>query len=207
MALEILTDGSLFATNKLGMVNVCLLGIGEIPLVDGTVLSTLVSGTDGAIARDIVATTIIQVLAKGWFFNTDVNFPFIPDSFGFIVTPPNLLRIDSGRTDQRNIISVRGNRLYNLETQSFEFPKTIKLDAVWIVEYEDLPQQAYNYIALRAARKFQQSIVGSSDLHMFTKADEQEALMDLQREDLQYRDVNLIPERTRGFTNPKWGND
>ncbi len=207
MALEILSDGSLYATNKLGMVNTCLLGIGEIPLAAGTVLTNLQPGTDGAIARDVVATTIIQVLTKGWYFNMDVNFPFIPDEDDFIIKPPNLLRIDAGRTNNRNIVTLRGNRLYNMETQSYKFPEVTELDAVWIIDYEELPQQAYNYIALRAARKFQQAVVGSSDLYQFTVTDEQEAFIDFQREDLQYRDINLIPSRVRGFANPQWGSD
>lgn len=207
MALEILTDGSLYANTKLGMVNTCLLGIGEIPLAEGTVLENLQPGTDGAIARDVVATTIIQVLSKGWFFNTDKDFPFIPDSYGFIVKPPNLLRIDAGRTTNRNIVTVRGNRLYNMETQDYKFDNVTPLDAIWIIDYEELPHQAYNYIALRAARKFQQAVVGSSDLYQFTMTDEQEAFMEFEREDLQYRDINLIPNRVRGFSNPRWGND
>lgn len=207
MATEILTDGSLYANNKLGMVNVCLLAIGEIPLAEGTVLEQLQPGTDGAIARDIVATTLIEVLSRGWFFNTDIDFPFIPDADDFIVTPPNLLRIDAGRTENRNKVIKKGNRLYNIITQNYKFTTVTKLDAVWITSYEELPQQAYNYIAIRAARKFQQSVVGSGDLYTYTTQDELDSLANFQREDLQYRDINLVPERVKGYVNPRWGND
>lgn len=207
MATEIITDGSLYANNKLGMVNECLLAIGEIPLAEGTVLEQLQPGTDGAIARDIVASVLIEVLTRGWFFNTDINFPFIPDADNFIICPPNLLRIDAGRTEGRNTVIKKGNKFYNLETQTYKFDKVTKLDAVWITSYEDLPQQAYNYIAIRAARKFQQSVVGSADLYRYTVQDELDALGNFQREDLQYRDISLVPERVKGYMNPRWGND
>lgn len=207
MATEIITDGSLYAANKLGLVNTCLLAIGEVPLAEGTVLDQLQPGTDGAIARDIVASTLIEVLNRGWFFNTDTNFAFLPDSDGYIVVPPNLLRVDAGRTENRNRVIKKGNKLYNLDTQSFKFDSKVLLDAIWITSYEELPQQAYAYIGLRSARKFQQSVVGSGDLYTFTVNSEQEALINMQREDLQYRDINLIPGRVVNNINPRWGND
>jgi hypothetical protein len=205
MATEILDDGSLYAQNKLGMVNQCLLAIGEVPLAEGTVLAQLQQGTDGAIARDIVASTLLEVLNRGWFFNTDHDFPFMPDTDDFITFPPNLLRIDAGRTKNRKKVVKRGNRLYNLETQDFKFTEVTYLDAVWVTSYEDLPQQVYQYIALRAARRFQQSVIGSSDLYRFTAQDELDALVNAQREDLQYRDVNLLSTRVLNSKVPKWG--
>lgn len=207
MAIELLSDGSLYASNKLGMVNQCLLAIGEIPLADGTVLDSLQPGTDGAIARDIVAATMLDVQSRGWFFNTDREYRLYPDNDGFISVPPNLLRIDTGRYQGRQLYILKGSRVYNLSTQSFIFDTFIEADIIWSVSYESLPLNAYRYVALRAARQFQETVVGSGDLYTYTVNAEQEALGNFQREHLQYSDYNMVPGRVSGAYNPQWGTD
>ena len=208
MAIEILTDGSLFAHNKLGMVNQCLLAIGEVPLADGTVLEGLQAGTDGAIARDIVASTVIDIMSHGWFFNTDVDLELYPDTDGFITVPPNFIRIDAGAKEPRGRYILRGQRVYDRQEQTFKFDDYLTVDAVYAIAYEDMPQSAYRYMALRAARQFQETVVGSATLYQFTVNAEQEALVNMQRENLQYMDTNLLSKRVAtAWTNPMWGND
>ena len=208
MATEILTDGSLFASNKLGMVNQCLLAIGETPLADGTVLNNLQQGTDGAIARDIVASTVIDVMSQGWFFNTDHNFRLYPDVDGFITVPANFLRIDSGATEPRGRYILRGNRAYDRADQTFKFNTFITATTVYSIAYEDMPQSAYRYMALRSARQFQETVVGSDALYRFTVNAEAEALANMQRENMQYEDFNMLSHRVAtSYMNPIWGND
>lgn len=208
MAIEILTDGSLFANNKLGMVNQCLLAIGEVPLAAGTVLEDLQAGTDGAIARDIVAATVIDVMSVGWFFNTDPKYRLYPDVDKFITLPANFIRIDAGSYNNRGRYILRGNRMYDKQELTYEFDDYIEVDAVYAISYEDMPQSAYRYMALRAARQFQETVIGSAALYQFTTNAEQEALMNMQREHLQYRDINLLSNRVAtAYTNPMWGND
>ena len=208
MAIELLTDGSLYANNKLGMVNQCLLAIGEVPLADGTVLADLQPGTDGAIARDIVASVVINIMSHGWFFNTDTAFKLYADTDGFITVPPNFIRIDGGHYNTRGRFILRGTRLYDREKQTFKMDTYVVVDTVYTVSYEDMPQSAYRYMALRAARQFQETVVGSDTLYRFTVNAEQEALSNMQREDLQYMDVNLLSKRVAtAYTNPTWGTD
>ena len=208
MAIEILTDGSLYAHNKLGMVNQCLLAIGEVPLADGTVLDDLQEGTDGAIARDIVAGTVVDIMSHGWFFNTDTNFKLYPDVDSFITVPPNFIRIDGGSYNARGRYILRGNRLYDRQEQTYKFDSFISVDTVYIIAYEDMPQSAYKYMSLRSARQFQETVIGSATLYQFTINAEHEALANMQREHLQYTDANLLSKRVAlSYTNPIWGND
>ena len=120
---------------------------------------------------------------------------------------PSLLRVDLGRTGNRQKIILKGNRLYDLVNQTYLFSDVVVADVIWSVSYEDLPLNAYSYIALRSARQFQETVVGSGDLYTFTTNAEFEALANFQREHLQYSDYNMIPERTKGRVNPYWGND
>lgn len=208
MAIEILTDGSLFARNKLGMVNQCLLAIGEVPLAEGTVLEDLQEGTDGAIARDIVASTVLDIMSQGWFFNTDTDYKLYPDIGGFITVPPTFIRIDAGAKEIRGRYVLRGLRVYDRQEQTFLFASYITVKAVYAVAYEEIPLSAYRYIAIRAARQFQETVVGSGTLYQFTVNAENEALANMQREHLQYEDYNLLSKRVAtSYTNPTWGND
>ena len=203
---DIYTDSSLYATNKLGMVNQCLIGIGQRPLPSSTILEQLPLGSDGQVAKDIVSYTMKEVQARGWYFNTDSNFKLIPDSTGYIAIPPNLLRFDVGRTLNRNKITIKGNKLYNRETQEYTFTEPVYGEAVWLVDYETLPITAYQYISLRASRAFQQRIIGSKELYSFEAQEEVDALANLQREECQYNDFNLIDNRVLNRqVNPRWG--
>lgn len=202
--MSIYTDGTLNGRDKLGMVNICLNAIGEVPLEDGTVLEDLQPGTDGAIARDIVSKTMIEVQNEGYFFNTDYSFEFIPDGDGFIATPPNLLRVDSGNTKNRNRIVIKNNKLYDLKEQSFVFTQNLKAQAIWIVNYDELPFNAWNYIAHRSARLFQKATVNSPDLDTSAKENEAIALELLKREHIKYMDYNLLGRVSNRNKNPHW---
>lgn len=202
--MSIYTDGSVYASNKLGLVNMCLLAIGEKPLPEGTLLEELQAGTDGAIAKDIVPQVLQEVCSRGWFFNTDYNYKFIPDSNGYIVAPPNLLRIDVGRTVNRQNVIIKNNKFYDRTTQSYIFSEPVYADAYWLVDYEDLPVAAYEYIGLRSARKFQQTVIGSTSLAQYTAIDEQEALINMKREHARYQDYNMLSRVVRRNVNPHW---
>ncbi|MCI4436671.1 MAG: hypothetical protein JHC33_07690 [Ignisphaera sp.] len=191
---SIYTDTSLYANNKLGMVNQCLLSIGQRPLAEGTLLENLPLGSDGRIASDIVSNVMKEIQSKGWYFNTDLDYIFIPDSTNFIIVPPTLLRVDAGRSADRGIFILKGNRFYNRKTRDYTFTHSIKADAVWLMDYEQLPFLAFQYIALRAARLFQQKVLGATELTSATMREEEEALISFTREDMQYNDYNLVPK-------------
>jgi hypothetical protein len=185
----------------MGMINECLIAIGEVPYPEGTLPELIQIGTDGDIARRIISTTMVEVQSRGWFFNTDYNMILSPDSGvalgdevegGFIVLPPNVLRIDTGNQSTfRNRYIIKDRKVYDLFEQDFVHDKTIEVDIVWLVDYELLPIEAYLYVAYRAARKFQQRVIGSVDLNSLTMIDEQDAYNNLLRLQMQVQDYNL----------------
>ena len=187
----IFTDGTVYAKSKLNMINDSLLAIGEVPFTEGTIVDTLPIGTDGETAKRIIETTMVETQSKGWYFNTDYNFKLVPDINDFITTPPNVLRIDFGNSDNKHRYTIKNGSIYDYANQTFKIYTNLTCDIVWLVDYEDLPPEAYEYISARAARKFQQRVIGSADTAKFTEIDEQDAFVHLQRRQLQSQDYNI----------------
>ena len=188
----IFTDGTVYAKTKLNMINQCLLAIGETPFPEGTVIEDLAFGTDADNARRIVESTMVEVQARGWYFNTDYDFELLPDVNGFITLPPNVLRIDTGNSPDKNrYIEINGG-VYDLAKKTYLIDKSVIADIIWLKDYEDLPTEAYEYISLRAARKFQQKVIGSQEVSRFTEMDEMDALVNMQRVQLQVNDYILL---------------
>lgn len=176
--------------NKLNLVNRCLQAIGEASLPGGSIPSEFPLGSDTQIASSIVDDTWLEVLNRGWWFNTDIQFTLTPDGQGFIPFPETVLRIDT--QDGKGRYIKRQNLLYDRFEQTFTFTEPIKLDLIWATNYSDLPIAAYEYIANRSSRKFQSKVVGSPDLNNEFLLEEADALVNLQRENSQYLDNTLI---------------
>lgn len=177
--------------NKLKIVNRCLEAISEVPLPLGTIPSEFPLGSDAQVASSIVDDTMVEVLNRGWWFNTDINYELNQDSNGFISFPDTILRIDSGRT--QSYIKKNG-MLYDIKNHTFEFTSSVKLNIIWLISFSDLPTAAYEYIATRAARKFQQRIIGAEEHNRFLLMEEEDALINLQRENAQYLDASLLED-------------
>lgn len=189
----IFSDGTIYSKTKLNMINKCLLAIGETPYPEGTLISSLGLGTDGATAAKIVEETMVEVQSIGWYFNLDYNYKLYKDIAGYIALPPNVIRVDSNN-DNRYI--EKGGKIYDMEGQTFIIePVFIETDIVWLVDYPTLPPEAYEYIGARAARKFQQYAVGAPDLTQTTTASEQDAFVRLQRRQLQTQAYNIQNSR------------
>lgn len=158
---------TLTLTTTLDAVNEMLSVIGESPV------STLETQglSDVAIAKKIFANVSRLVQAKGWRFNTeaDITLPLTVD--GFIANPTNALRIESADKE----VVERGPYLYDLEDKTFTFTETIDATVIYHLDFETLPEAARWYITIRAARVFQDRILGSDSLHAYTERDELDA--------------------------------
>lgn len=174
---------------ELEAVNLMLSVIGESPVnsLNSTGLSEV------AIARSIITEVSREVQDDGWTFNqeSDVELPLSPE--GFIYTPLNALRVEKMAYVQA-AVTIRGNRLYDRKAHSYIFTSTIKCEVTYFLQYEELPQAARFFIAIRAARKFQKRSISSDTLERFTMQDEMEALANLQDQDTSAGDYNMLTD-------------
>jgi hypothetical protein len=172
-------------TTKLKAVNICLSAMGE-PVIN----SLDDAAIDAQMASDIVDETSESVQTIGWYWNTETH-TLTPDSNGYLVLPKNTIRVDPNDLSLGNILQ-RGGKLFNADTASFQFTKPIKLTLSVILEYDDLPLTAKQFIAIRAARIFQQRLLGSDTLYKYDAADEQRAYAVLMQEEAETRDANVL---------------
>lgn len=161
-------------TTKLEAVNTMLSAIGESPV------SSLNSGlVDAELAISILDATSREVQSKGWHFNREYNFSITPTTTGEIVLPMNCLKVDGITQNQELDLVQRGRKLYNRRSHSFVVSQSVAVDMVVLLDFEEIPEAARNYITVRAARIFQNRTVGSDTLNGFEVADEQAALIEL----------------------------
>ena len=181
------------AQTKLDAVNLMLASIGQSPV--NTLTGTLPKDVNKAVVA--LDSALREVLTQGWSFNSDYNYSMAVDGTGRIAVPAASLQIDptSGEdyVPRYDPSAPAGMFLYDRDNNAFdEFTQTVKVNIVWAFEFEQVPQHARQYIATKAARKFQQGILGSAVLHQFTRDDEGEAYSTFRRVEHRQKRYNLV---------------
>ncbi|WAW10000.1 hypothetical protein NB640_12395 [Oxalobacter vibrioformis] len=175
-------------TTKLEAVNTLLDAIEESP-VDTLESSGLV---DVAKAKDTLDEVSRQVQLKGWNFNSEELFPFYPDSEGHITLPQNILKIDSLVTNTAVDLVQRGGRAYDKRNHTYIFKEPLKVNVVWLLPWDELPEAARQYIMIRASRVFQARQLGSDSQHKFSEEVEYAALTAMQQHETETGDYNIL---------------
>lgn len=179
--------GTLPLTTELDAVNQMLDVIGEAPVtaLDDTGL------VDAAMARDLLRRVSREVQARGWHWNHDKDVEVLPTSPlpGSILVPVDALRMDP--SDPMVDAVVRGTRLWDKTNLTFSWGQSVKVNIVRLLPFEDLPEAARQYIAIRAARQFQDRRIGSETRNGFNERDEVRALVTLENAEAETRDASM----------------
>ena len=175
-------------TTELEAVNECLSNIGQTPV------STIsgVIGVDASLALQLVRSINRELQQRGWYWNTEIDYPITPDSNGNLFLPSNCLSVDPAGIDQDKDFVARGRRLYDRRERTYVFTKSVKVEMVVGLPFEELPEAARRYIALRAARIFQNRTEGSNDPE--DTAAEDRAYAELVAEDMRVQDNNMLTD-------------
>jgi len=180
------------AQTKLDAVNLMLASIGQSPV--NTLTGTLPKDVNKAVVA--LDSALREVLTQGWSFNSDTEYDMSVDGTNRIAVPASSLQIDptygQDFVPRYDSSAPAGMFLYDRDKNSFnEFQTTVKVDIVWAFEFEQIPQHARQYIATKAARKFQSGIMASAVLHQFTRDDESEAYATFRRVEKRQKRFNL----------------
>lgn len=171
-------------STKLKAVNVMLAGQGETPIESlEAVQSSLASK-----AIDALEEASRSVQAKGWYWNTEEEFPLTPSSTGEVTLPVNTIRVTRASPLGNDLLVARGQRIYNRTQHTYTFSEgiTLYVDLVLYLDWDDIPEFAKQAIIYVAQRRFQMRELTSTAIDKAIEDDLQNAIATLeQAEDAQ----------------------
>lgn len=134
-------------TASLDVLNHVLSVVGETP----------VSNPDSQHPTAQTATNTINRVNKrmqlrGWWFNRDINLSLSPNLAGEIIIPANTLKVDP--VDTRSRLVKRGTRLYDPINHTFIISDTVPVNIVTLLDIDDLPDAAVQYLSDKSAYDF-----------------------------------------------------
>ena len=182
------------ATTLLEAINTLLAAIGSSPVTN----TDTPQNADAIIAKNNINRALRDIQTEKWYFNSESDYPLTPDVNGTIHISNNIINIDfTGRLGEGNRFVIRGKKLYDRLNHTFKIDEQLEADVVLCLEYDEIPESAAQYVIARAARRYQEEMLGDPSLRTWTKQDEDTARGKLLDEDLRMRKVSLgvLPKR------------
>lgn len=182
---------TLAPTTKLQAVNVLLSTINEAPI--NSLLN--LSNVHAAVAVEMLDEVSRAIQSRGWHWNRDDDYTLALDANSKIPVPINTLSVDSYGNDAYRDVALRGQYLYDRKNHTYIFDSSIKVTITFLFDWDELPEPARRYITMRAARMFQNRVLGSEALNQFNSRDELTALAYLEDEEARVSGRNLLYSR------------
>ena len=174
-------------TTELDAINVLLAAIGTSPINN---IDTV--NTDAVMAKNYIHNALKEIQTEKWYFNTEDNYQLIPDINNEIHLADNIINIDSiGRFGENTNLIPRGKKLYDRLNHTYKIQNPITANIILCLEFDELPETAIQYVIAKAARKYQEELLGDPSLRTWTKEDEATARGRLIDEDLRIRKLSF----------------
>lgn len=174
--------------SQLDAVNLMLAAVFEAPV------NTLdVAGIeDVAVAQRLLSLKVRQVLTSGQVVNSEEEVTLARDSItGKVPLPNNTLRVDATASDGANVVQ-RGSFLYDRTNHTFVFARDVKVNILYLLEWDDLPEHVKLPIVVCASRLFQQHVLGNADSGAYTSEEEKDAKVLLLEAETDTDDLNMF---------------
>lgn len=153
-------------TTRLSAVNAILRAINERPVASLTPPIPV----DAKIAQDVLDEVSLEVMSRGWSFNTEVDVELVLDGNSKYPIPANVVRLTLDRPNPSAYDLVfradPGNSdtmsLYNRArgTHTFVLPAGLKATLIYLVDFEKTPETFRRYVQIRSARLFRDRLQG-----------------------------------------------
>jgi len=187
-------------TSELEAVNTILSTIGESPL-------NSLSGSlpvDGTIAKNVLSEVSREVQSQGWHFNTHYKVTLTRDTDNKIPLATNIVRVEIDPRKYSKVsydIVQRNNELYNLAKNEDTFDTDFTdVTAVYLLPFDEIPEQAKRYITIRSARIFHDRTLGANTIHKFSQEDEAKSLSILKQAESHTGDYSIFDTPEQAYT-------
>tara|TARA_Y100000310_G_scaffold222987_1_gene224778 strand:+ start:590 stop:1204 length:615 start_codon:yes stop_codon:yes gene_type:complete len=179
------------STSELEAVNTILSAIGEAPV--NSLTGTL--PIDATQAQNLLKEISRETQSWGWHFCTFYDYTLSLDVDSKIPLATNIMRVDLDINKYSpatyNVIK-RGGFLFNKKDNTYVFDKALDAKVTVFLPFDELPESARRYITIRAARIFQDRLLGANTLHGFGIVDEQNAMAALRQEEADTADHSIF---------------
>ena len=187
-------------TSELEAVNTILSTIGESPL-------NSLSGSlpvDGTIAKNVLSEVSREVQSQGWHFNTHYKVTLSRDTNNKIPLATNIVRVEIDPRKYSKVsydIVQRNNELYNLAKNEETFDTNFTdATVVYLLPFDEIPEQAKRYITIRSARIFHDRTLGANTIHKFSQEDEAKSLSSLKQAESHTGDYSIFDTPEQAYT-------
>lgn len=142
---------------KLDIVNACLKSMGE------TKLNTLEEDhTYKDDALDLIERVRLDMLSRSLWFNTE-GLELTPQAdTKFILLPGDALKVDAYSSCGRYLVTQRGNRLYDVGKNKYEFDGRVTVRVARNLDFENLPYEAMAFVRDDSVLRFQSDFDGDN---------------------------------------------
>ena len=180
---------------ELSAINSVLAAIGQAPIT-----RVNYENPEVHLIYNLIQETNRDVQAEGWVFNTERDYPLLPDAEGCINIPENVLAMDiTGNAVLRNTNVVkRDGKLYDKLNHTYKFSGEHRFDITWLFPFEDLPLAFQRYIILRASSRAATQIITNPELTKLLSQQEAIARASCMEYECNQGDYTMFgtPERT-----------
>lgn len=178
-------------TTLLEAVNVLLAVIGEQPV---TTLETQQS-VEASIAEVTLLEFHKEGQTRGWSWNSEEAYAFSKDANNEIVVPTSVVSWATDAYEWAGRFQLRGQRVYDREKRTFSLGgdiTSLTADVVWLLSWNQCPEAYNRWVTIRSARVFTGRILGDSASFRYTAVDEDAALTELMRVELEQAQANSL---------------
>ena len=174
--------------SELEAVNLLLSAIGEAA-VSSLETATTVEVTQ---AKKLLSNVNRAAQQKGWHFNTEWDVVLTRDSDDMIPLSESILSV----YQPGQLMTIRGRSgsmfAYDLDNNTFTWTKNLNnAVTITLLDFIDTPNTFRQYVTTRAARIFQEEIVGQVSAETVNRQEEAEAYADLLDDDAERAGLNV----------------
>ena len=179
---------SLTPMSELQAVNLLLSAIGEAA-VSSLETATTVEVTQ---AKKLLSNVNRAAQQKGWHFNTEWDVVLTRDSDDRIPLSESILSV----YQPGQLMTIRGRSgsmyAYDLDNNTFTWTKNLNnAVTITLLDFIDSPNTFRQYVTTRAARIFQEEIIGQVSAETVNRQEEAEAYADLLDDDAERAGLNV----------------
>ena len=174
--------------SELEAVNLLLSAIGEAA-VSSLETATTVEVTQ---AKKLLSNVNRAAQQKGWHFNTEWDVVLTRDSNDMIPLSESILSV----YQPGQLMTIRGRSgsmyAYDLDNNTFIWTKNLNnAVTITLLDFIDSPNTFRQYVTTRAARIFQEEIIGQVSAETVNRQEEAEAYADLLDDDAERAGLNV----------------